>query len=70
MKFELHMSTDNDAFAQDVQGEVARILLRLSKEISTGDAELVPNQPIRLRDVNGNRVGYAILQPDDEPSPV
>jgi len=66
VKFEINISVDNAAFEGDaLPDEVARILLRLSKELNTREAELIPDRPIRLADVNGNRVGYALLSPEE-----
>lgn len=66
MKFELHVSTDNAAFYSgrdadeyDPAPELARILRALADGIEP--SRLVPGVPIRLLDVNGNRVGYAEL---------
>lgn len=66
MKFTVHISTDNAAFhpvSEDEEfrpgPEVARILRELADQVEY--SQLVPGVPIRLRDYNGNRVGYAEL---------
>ena len=51
----LSMELGNDAFADDCAGEIARILRVLADRIEQG----LPDEPIRLRDVNGNTVGQA-----------
>ena len=62
MKFELHISVDNAAFeGEEREDELGRILTELGTRLRE-DTRLVPNQPIRLMDINGNRVGYAVLQ--------
>lgn len=61
MRFELHIGVDNAAFeGEDREDEIARILSELAGRIGS-DTRLVPEQPIRLRDINGNRVGFAVL---------
>jgi len=65
MKFEINISVDNAAFeGEGREEELARILSELAGSLAT-DTRLVPDEPIRLRDYNGNRVGYAILSPED-----
>lgn len=66
MRFELHIGTSNGAFHDDddadtphPEPELARILRELSDRVA--DVRLVPEEPIRLFDVNGNRVGFAVL---------
>lgn len=53
----LSMELVNDAFADDAANEVARILRVLAERIEQG----LPDEPIRLRDINGNTVGQAEL---------
>lgn len=60
MRFELNVGTDNAAFdGEDREEEVARILRDAADQVAR--SILVPNEPIRLFDVNGNRVGFAVL---------
>jgi len=60
VRFELHIGVDNAAFADDdLEIEVARILRELADRVDPG--RLVPEEPIRLSDINGNRVGFAVL---------
>lgn len=56
---ELRLSIElvNDAFTDDAASEVARILRVLADRIEKG----LPDEPMRLRDVNGNTVGQAEL---------
>lgn len=67
--FSLHLSTDNAAFGgEDGFGpgyEVARILRDLAFRVETG---LYPDEILRLRDTNGNRVGYAVLAAGELPA--
>lgn len=61
MRFELHIGVDNAAFEDEGrEDEIARILHELAASLAT-ETRLVPDQPIRLRDFNGNRVGFAVL---------
>lgn len=57
------IETDNEAFGDtvgDTAREIARILSDLSNRIEDRDYEFVfDEQPISLRDHNGNRVGKA-----------
>jgi hypothetical protein len=56
MEFTVTLTCDNDAFADDLRGETARILRRLADSVENGyDAG-------NLADVNGNTVGsFAFL---------
>lgn len=51
MAFILRIDTDNAAFDDDCNAELARILVRIANELYVG----VPPTPIR--DINGNTVG-------------
>lgn len=68
MRFEIHIGTDNAAFHDDglPEDELARILHELAGRLGS-DTRLTLSEPIRLFDVNGNRVGYAVLRPGDAP---
>jgi len=52
--FKLEFSTDNAAFDDDVQGEVARILRAVADGLEDGP---ILNTERPVRDVNGNTVG-------------
>jgi|TARA_Y100000310_G_scaffold322341_1_gene381266 hypothetical protein len=52
------IDTQNAAFGDYPNDEVARILQRLSNEIANGDF------PVRLTDTNGNTVGYLHIEED------
>lgn len=54
----LSMELVNDAFADDAASEVARILRVLAQRI---EQEGLHSEPMRLRDVNGNTVGQALI---------
>lgn len=56
MKFHLLIECDNAAFADDCAGEVARVLRDAAARVADGQAD--DFEPVRLRDVNGNRVGW------------
>lgn len=60
MKFTLEINCDNAAFADDREGEIARILTDLAAEIDAGMLPLLSHHPVR--DGNGNKVGFAILK--------
>jgi hypothetical protein len=66
--FAVHIGTSNDAFSLEDNGsaEVARILRELADVI---EEEQGSRGIYRLRDVNGNRVGYATFHEADEPNP-
>jgi hypothetical protein len=49
--FKIEISTDNDAFAEDKRGEIARILSALVVAINRG------NEPSKVMDINGNACG-------------
>lgn len=53
--FTVTFNTNNDAFAEDPAPEIARILRELADKVAEGDDLGL----IRLRDVNGARVGFA-----------
>lgn len=56
-EFHLHLSARGSAFADAPAAELTRILRELADKI---DAE-GPSEVMRLKDVNGNRVGYATI---------
>ena len=66
--FNVYICTDNDAFSEDSGGnmcqEIARILKDLAEKIEENG--LVEDVVQRIRDINGNRVGFAVLQ-DEAP---
>ena len=49
--FKLIIETKNDAFQEDVRGQIAFILDQLVEDIRNG------KEPSRLQDQNGNNVG-------------
>ena len=62
MRFALYVSVENAAFEDEArEDELARILSDLAGRLGS-DTRLVPNEPIRLSDINGNRVGFAVLE--------
>jgi hypothetical protein len=65
--FAVHIGTSNDALSDEDNGaaEVARILRELAAEI---EEDWGARGLYRLRDVNGNRVGYATFSEADEPN--
>ena len=52
------IDTQNAAFGDYPNDEVARILRRLSDQIADGDF------PVKLIDTNGNTVGYLLIEED------
>lgn len=52
--FKLSIETENDAFAEDLPGEVARILRVAADNLERGRFD---GSAFRLQDVNGNTVG-------------
>jgi hypothetical protein len=61
MKFKLEFTCDNAAFDGDDRAhEIARILLALARRIE-GEG-INTNADIPVRDINGNRIGRAILK--------
>ncbi len=54
-KFDVALCTDSAAFSDGPGLEIARILRELADEVESGNLTPV----IRLRDINGNRVGFA-----------
>jgi len=61
MRFEVHVGMDNAAF-EDVPGdELARILRYVANQVDARPGPL-STDPIRLYDINGNRVGFAVVQ--------
>lgn len=59
MIFSVNIHTGNAAFEGDPGPELASILIDLANRLNNVPLEC--DQPIRLRDVNGNRVGFAVL---------
>lgn len=57
MRLNIMLSLDNDAFQPHPKDEIERILADLAVKI--GQQGIYPDNPIILRDVNGNRVGVA-----------
>ena len=53
MRLTITINTDNVAFEDNRDAEIARILRRAADTIERGDADY----PETLRDFNGNRVG-------------
>lgn len=59
--FEITIDTDNAAFDEDPTIEVARILRSIAADITTYGEAAFDDGIIRLRDANGNRIGFAVL---------
>jgi len=56
------IGTGNDAFGPDPSHEIARLLKELADSIEASG--LVCESSISLRDINGNKVGYASFKED------
>lgn len=61
--FRVEIETDNDAFAEDREEEVARILYALTGQLRSGIGKGDRSYP--LRDLNGNTVGQAFFDTPD-----
>jgi len=59
---EIHLSTRGSAFTDNEGAEVARILRELADSMESFGG-LRPHETARLKDINGNRVGYATATP-------
>jgi len=64
--FSVHIGTGNGAFHDDDEAdtynpgpELARLLRELADRVE--DRPINADQAIRLHDINGNRVGFAVL---------
>lgn len=67
--FSVTFSTDNAAFQDGYGGsEVARILTEVAVKAQQHGIESL-SEVMRLRDYNGNRVGFAIWQEEDGEQP-
>jgi len=66
--FSVHIGTGNGAFHDDDEAdtynpgpELARLLRELADRVADLPGGLAVDQPLRLHDINGNRVGFAVL---------
>lgn len=64
MKFVLEIDTDNAAFADDVNCEVSRILRQAAEGVELGQVPFSGERK-RLRDINGNTVGFVAYETGD-----
>ena len=62
MTFTVRIGLENAAFEQDPASETARIIRALADRIEAGDFP-AEDEPMSLRDWNGNRVGEAEVEP-------
>lgn len=60
-KYLIEIDCDNAAFEDSLEGELSIILRRASAKLSNGEFDF------KLRDSNGNTVGSAYLEEEDEP---
>jgi len=56
----IKINCENDAFADNCEGEVARLLREVAKKISNGELDRLGYLPIM--DANGNKVGEVNTQ--------
>ena len=57
----LEIDTDNNAFAEDCQGEVVRLLRKVASRIERGELACA------IRDINGNVCGmFTLALPEEE----
>lgn len=68
MRFEIQIAMDNQAFEAGVGLELARILDELAGKVEQVGSVDELMTPIRLRDYNGNRVGFAVAQDAEVPA--
>ena len=61
MRYEIHIAMSNAAFEEGAGSEVARILRELADKVEPMEIEELAI-PARLRDYNGNRVGFGVAQ--------
>lgn len=62
-RFEMTFNTDNDAFADGNRAaEIARILTEVADALRSDGMAAFTGGVIRVRDYNGNRVGYATCE--------
>lgn len=64
--FRLQIETDNEAFADNMGAECARILRAVADRIEAGDYSGLYES---VRDLNGNACGTFRLKPCDCPNP-
>ena len=57
MKFKLEIECDNDAFVDYCENELSRILVSVAEKLRLGHC-----LPLNIWDINGNRVGEAVLE--------
>jgi len=62
MKFKIEINTDNSAFSDMEGGEVARILRGVSRTVEETSGESFNDYAVSLFDVNGNKVGFALIE--------
>ena len=62
--FNVYIDTDNAAFSEDSGGDMSQEIARILRELADKVEEnsLVEDAVQRIRDINGNRVGFAVLQ--------
>jgi hypothetical protein len=60
MKFKLEIDMDNDAFAEEPNYELGRILEKLAEDTHF-EARMIPYDR-RVMDINGNTVGRATIE--------
>lgn len=60
--FTLILNADNAAFDGNASGEIARILTEVADKIRAEGGAAFDGGVIRLRDFNGNRVGFATME--------
>lgn len=60
-KYLIEIDTDNAAFEDAFEQELAAILLVLAKKVARGEG-----YDFKLRDSNGNTVGSAYLEEDED----
>ena len=62
MKFKIEIDTDNAAFSEMEGGEVARILGGVIGTVEETSGESFTDYAVSLFDLNGNKVGFALVE--------
>lgn len=57
MQITITINTDNAAFSDSMTAETARILRGIVAQLERDEIDIRPDQTVKLRDANGNRVG-------------
>jgi hypothetical protein len=69
MNCKININMDNEAFSENQEYELARILRALAHRIEHGPLQYIPNKRTYLKtsvqplfDINGNKIGECIIE--------